>query len=144
MTLTEKRQRKHPDTDTFHYYNANPKNKLTGDCWLRAVCTGLNQDYNQTLREMAEIQIQTGYEMSCNEAVTKYLATKGWVKMKQPKRPDGTKYTGKEFCKELAKPGVRYICNVGGHHMAAIVDKKVNDIWNSTYKTIGIYFVKGE
>ena len=82
MTLTEKRQLKYPDTDTFHYYNANPKNKLTGDCWLRAVCTGLDQDYNQTLREMVEVHLKTGYELSSNEAMAKYLATKGWVKMK--------------------------------------------------------------
>lgn len=28
------RQEKYPNTDTFTYYNANPKNRITGDCML--------------------------------------------------------------------------------------------------------------
>lgn len=135
------RIQKYPDTATFRYYNANPKNRITGDCWLRAICTGLDRPYNEVLREMVEVHIQTGYEMSCDKAVEKYLASKGWKKMKQPRRSDNTKYTGSEFCKWIAEPNKRYICNIGGHHMVAIVDRKVNDIWDSTYKCIGNYYV---
>lgn len=138
-----RRQDKYPETATFHYYNANPKNRITGDCWLRAVCTGLNEPYNDVLMEAVQVTIATGYEMSDNKALEKYLASKGWVKHSQPRKPDGKKYTGKEFCEKLAKPGVRYIANIGGHHMVAIVDRKVNDIWDSTYKCIGNYWTKG-
>lgn len=55
------RQQKYPDTDTFHYYNANPKNRITGGCAFRAISTALNQDYNQTVMEMAELMCKTGY-----------------------------------------------------------------------------------
>lgn len=137
-----KRQDKYPETSTFHYYNANPKNRITGDCWLRAICTGLNEPYNDVLREMTEIHIETGYEMSCDKAVEIYLKSKGWTKMKQPRHSDNTKYTGSELCKHLADKNKRYICNIGGHHMVAIVGKKVNDIWDSAHKTIGNYYVK--
>lgn len=137
-----KRQDKYPETSTFHYFNANPKNRITGDCWLRAICTGLNEPYNEVLKEMVEIHIETGYEMSCDKAVEKYLKRKGWEKMEQPRHIDNTKFTGSEFCKYLAAKGERYICNIGGHHMVAIVDKKVYDIWDSTNKTIGNYYVK--
>lgn len=48
------RKEKYPDTTTFHYYNANPHNRLGGDCAIRAVCTALNQPWDTTLREMTE------------------------------------------------------------------------------------------
>ena len=103
------RQEKYPETRTFHYYNANPKNRITGDCWLRAVCTGLNEPYNEVLMEMVQVHLETGYEMSCDKAMEKYLASKGWIKHKQPRKADNTKYTGKEFCKLLADKNKRYI-----------------------------------
>lgn len=138
-----KRSEKYPETNTFHYYNANPKNRFTGDCWLRAVCTGLNEPYNEVLQEMVQVHLETGYEMSCSTAIDKYLASKGWVKHKQPRKRDNTKYTGEEFCKKIADKNKRYICNIGGHHMVAIVDGKVNDTWNSTDGCIGNYWTKG-
>ena len=88
------------------------------------------------------MQIKTGYEYTDSKCIEKYLASKGWVKHKQPRKADNTKYTGEEFCKKLANKNERYICNIGGHHIVAIVDKKVNDIWDSTYKCIGNYWTK--
>lgn len=135
-----KRTERYPETSTFHFYNANPRNRYTGDCWLRAVCTGLNEPYNDVLKEMVEIQIETGYELSCKEAVAIYLERKGWTRHKQPRKPDGTKYTGSQFCIRLTEKDTRYIANIGGHHMVAIVDRKVNDIWDSTDGCIGVYW----
>ena len=34
------------NTPSFTYYNANPKNRKTDDCVVRALCTALKQDYN--------------------------------------------------------------------------------------------------
>ena len=152
-----KRIDKYPETDSFIYYNANPKNRITPDCWLRAICTGLDQDYNETLKEMVDIHLKTGYEMSSKQAIDKYLTSKGWVKCKQPKKFDGTKYTGEQFCKYMsindatASQG-NIIANIGGHHMVAIKPTfygdgincryKIHDIWNSSYKCIGNYYIK--
>ena len=33
-----RRQDKYPDTEVFHYFNANPKNRITTDCVVRAIC----------------------------------------------------------------------------------------------------------
>ena len=152
-----KRTDKYPETSTFMYYNANPKNRITGDCWLRAICSGLEEDYNEVLKEMVQVQIETGYELSCDKAVDKYLASKGWIKHKQPRKDDNTKYTGSEWCEHLSindKKGKigNIICNIGGHHMAVIKPTnhgdgincryKVLDIWNSSYKCIGNYWTK--
>ena len=136
------RKEKYPDTTTFHYYNANPKNKITCDCVARAVCTGLDEPYDKVLKEMFEMQIKTGYEYTDTKCYCKYLESKGWVKMKQPRKSDNTKYTGEEFCRELADKNKRYITNIGGHHMVAIVNKKVYDIWDSTDGCIGNYWTK--
>lgn len=137
-----KRQDKYPETSTFHYYNANPKNRITGDCVFRAFALAMQQDYNKTVMEMAELMCKTGYALNDTKGEHKYLEKKGWVKHSQPKKFDGTKYTGKEFCSVLAKKNERYIAHIGGNHMVAIVDGKVNDIWDSTESCIGNYWTK--
>ena len=136
------RQQKYPDTATFHYHNANPKNRITTDCNIRAICTALEIPYEQVVMEMAEFHCKTGYDVADPTGIDRYLQSKGWVKHKQPRKPDNTKYTGKEFCKK-ARVYENYIANIGGHHIVAIVGGKVHDIWDSTYKCIGNYWTKG-
>lgn len=136
-----KRQEKYQDTSTFHYYNANPKNKIGGDCVIRAICTALNQSWEQTVRELTEVGIKYGYIVDDPHTYKRYLKAKGWVMHKQPRKVDDTKYTGKEFC-ERARRYENYIAHIGGNHIVAIVDGKVNDIWDSTNGCIGNYWTK--
>ena len=153
-----RREDKYPETSSFIYYNANPKHRMTCDCWTRAVCTGLGEDYNGVLKEMCDVQLKTGYEMSSDKAVDMYLASKGWVKHKQLRRDDNTKYTGSDFCHWLSinyKDGElgNVICNIGGHHMVAIRPTnhgdghncryKVHDTWDSTGGCVGVWWTKG-
>lgn len=139
-----RREEKYPDTSTFHYYNANPKNRITGDCVTRALCTALEIPYNQCVMEQAELQCKTGYDNATAQGVTYYLKQKGWVKMPQPRKWDGTKYTGGEFCEYLKRTHnhKNIVANIGGHHTIAIIDCKVYDIWDSTDKCIGNYWIK--
>lgn len=125
------RQEKYPETKTFHYYNANPHNRKSGDCVIRAICTALNQSWEQTARDLTEVGIKYGYTANDKHTYEKYLASKGWVKHSQPKKADNTKYTGKEFC-NIAKTSHPYIAHIGSHHIVAIINGKVNDIWDST------------
>lgn len=153
------RQEKYPETKSFWYLNVNPKNRMTGDCWLRAVSRGLDQNYNDVLMEMVKVHLETGYEMSCDKAVETYLKSKGWYKRKQPRRLNGTKYTGEEFCNWLSMrypkgEAGRVIANIGGHHMVAIEPTyhgdgincryKCRDTWNCTRKCIGNYYTELE
>lgn len=147
-----KRQDKYPETSCFHYYNANPKGKITTDCVIRAITTALEQDYNKTVMELAEMQCKTGYDDGDKKLYDKYLQSKGWVKHPQPRKADNTKYTGKEFCKEIDHDimfvGKNVVANIGGHHIVCIKETKelgfhkVHDIWDSTGGCIGNYWTK--
>lgn len=147
-----KRQDKYPETSTFHYHNANPKNRYTTDCVIRAISTALGLTYHEVVFEMAGIQVRTGYDMSEKKCIDLYLQSKGWVKHNQPRKVDNTKYTGKEFCKKLSKDimavGKSVIANIGGHHIVCIKEvglhgHKVWDTWDSTDGCIGNYWTKG-
>lgn len=140
-----KREQKYPDTSTFHFYNANPKNRFTTDCVVRALSTGLQLPYNQVVMELAEMQCKTGYNARDVKTIDLYLKSKGWVKCKQPRKYDNTKYTGREFCNHIQQYTMDYperlIANIGGHHIVAIVDGRVWDTWNSTDGCIGNYWM---
>ena len=127
------------DTNTYKYFNANPKNKHTTDCVTRAICAALDQTYEQTVKELSEFWLKTGYEMTDTKCFGKYLESKGWQKQKQPRKVDNTKYIGKEFVKLFN--GI-CVANIGGNHTVCIKDSKVFDIWDSTDGCIGNYWTK--
>ena len=150
-----KRTDKYPDTKTFHYHNENPKNRITGDCTFRAIATVTGKSWADVVMEMAQLSVETGYAINDKKGIRRYMESLGWVKRKQPRKDDNTKYTGREFCELQQKylnTGVKVIdgidinpcilANIGGEHIVAIIDGKVNDIWNSTGKCIGNYWVK--
>lgn len=153
------RQQKYPDTKTFHYFNANPKGRFTGDCRIRAIATATGEDYNKVVLALAIVQIATGYDQCAMQGIDILMKELGWKKQRQPRKPNGKKYTGKEFCRVLQKhlkdanslgkdigDGIivdrKIFCNIGGHHEVAIVDGKVWDTWDSTEGCIGNYWTK--
>ena len=137
---------KYKNTSTFCYYNANPKNKITGDWVIRALSRGMNIPYNDLYKELFDFSIKCGYMLNDKKCYERFLISKGWVKVKQPRKDDNTKYTGKEFCKEIQNYTFNYperiIAHIGGHHVVAIVDGVINDIWDSSNKCIGNYYVQ--
>ncbi len=140
-----KRKDRYPDTDTFHFHNQNPRNRYTGDCVHRALSLACDIPYNDVVMELAQLHCKTGYA----KPFDKFLELHGFVKCKQPRKPDNKKYTGKEFCKGLQTKTFndvtyehRIVAKIGGNHIVAIIDGKVNDVWNSTCGCIGNYWVK--
>lgn len=151
------RQQKYPDTSTFHYFNANPKGRITTDCCVRAIAAATELDYNLVVLAQALVQIETGYDQAENKGIDILMEHLGWEKQKQPRKADGTKYKGQEFCElqqlhmdsnthRFDDSGIiispRIVANIGGNHTVAIVDGKVWDIWDSTGGCIGNYWVK--
>jgi hypothetical protein len=138
------RQQKYPDTPTFHYHNQNPHNRITTDCVIRAISTATEIPYDRVVMELAELQCKIGYDDGDDKLYDKYLQSKGWIKHKQPRKDDNTKYTGKEFCEEIQTHRHWYnpaiIAHVGGHHVVAIMFGQIYDTWNSTGGCIGNYW----
>lgn len=134
------RQEMYPDTDVFHFYNANPKGRITGDCEFRAISTGTGKSYNECVMEMAELMCETGFALNDWKGEMAYMKRLGWKKNPQPRKQDGSKYTGREFCK--LHPHGTYIAHIGGHHIVAIIDGKIQDIWDSSDGCIGIYWTR--
>lgn len=141
-----KRQDKYPETSTFHYHNANPKNRITGDCRIRAISVACEIPYNQVVMDFAKIQCETGYDQCVGQGIDILMKQYGWIKCKQPRKADNTKYTGEEFCRLIQRSRKpewkRIMANIGGHHEVAIIDGKVWDTWDSTDGCIGSYWVK--
>ena len=148
-----KRQDKYPDTSTFHNYNANPKNKVTSDCVIRALSTAMERPYNEVYEELFKFSLKCGLMLNDPKCYDKYLKEQGWIKHLQPRKADNTKYTGKEFCKELncdiMAVGRKVIAHIGGHHIVCIKEDdlhglhKVHDTWDSTGGAIGNYWTQG-
>ena len=140
------RQERYPNTETFVNYNANPKGRITDDCVVRAICTAMRKPYEEVSRDLFEIGVKTGYTMYDDKVYGKYLEQNGWIKMRQPRKANGRKYTGKEFCdygRIKTEADRRMIAHIGGHHIVAIIEGRVWDTWDSTDGCIGNYWIKG-
>ena len=135
-----KREDKYPNTRTFHFYNHNPKHRATTDCVVRAVGVATGSGWDDTLMALTELSLKLKVMPNNKECYDKYLQSLGWTKHRQPRKPDGKKYTGEEFCKMLERGHKPIVANIGGHHVVCIKDGKVWDTWNSTDGCIGNYW----
>lgn len=138
------REEKYPDTRYFHYYNANSHNHKTGDCVVRALCTACEMSWEDCATELFQIGLKRGYTMLEDKVIDKFLENHGFIKHKEPRTLDNTKYRVNEWL--LVKHNeldTHIVANVGSHHIVAIIDGKVNDIWDSSKQTMHNYWVKG-
>ena len=146
---------KRPENNTyFAYDNPNPKGKKTSDCVIRAIAIAECKSWGEIFTALCEIAQRTGYMVNDRKCYEKYLTAQGYVKCKQPRKPDGKKYTGQEFCDyifdleqrgEITTPVV--IAHIGSHHITAFVHDDVmqvrcHDTWNPTLYCVGNYWFK--
>lgn len=124
----------------YKYYNANPKNKKTDDCVIRAICTALDLPYRTILHELVEVCEASGYSITDVKCYDRLLKKYGFKKQRQPKKPDGTKYTGTEFCRMVKNETI--LAHIGGHHIVCIQNGTILDIWDSSGGCIGNYWRK--
>lgn len=158
MTKDQRRQAKFKETETYVYWNQNPKKVITTDCVIRALSLGLDLPYEQVVMELAEQQCKYGFDDGDPKAIARYLKSKGWIKCKQPRNDDNTRMTGREFCMKLVHPIYceeltnlprfcridSVIANVGSHHIVAIKNGKIHDTWNCSENCVGNVWVRME
>lgn len=130
-----------PETTVFHFYNANPANKRTADCVIRAISLATGKSWEQVLSGLYVCAIQTKDAPNGRETFDKYLKDLGWMKMPQPRKKNNKKYTIAEFCKQIAKQDVKYVLSVA-HHVVCVNECKAWDIWDCTDLTVGNYWYK--
>lgn len=61
---------------------------------------GNTKSYATVVMDLAKLQCETGYDYGDKPLIDRYLQMHGFLKQKQPKKPNGKKYTGGEFCKK--------------------------------------------
>ena len=123
--------------------NVNPKGRKTGDCSTRALVGTLGITYDEALKMQTEISLKAYYDPTSKQVMEKVLERFGYVKKKQPRKWDNTKYTVSEMDKILTKKEMQegVLVTVANHH-TCIVGGHIQDIWNCGHKTVGNYYVK--
>lgn len=155
MTMNEKRMAKYPNTKYFKFSNLNYKDKITGDCSIRAIAAVLGIGWKEAYDRLFFLSRDLGETAGSRKTLDKLLLKEGFIKMKQPKHSDNTKVTCKElidFYNKLPTTDQYVIfASVGSHHVLAIYDSdhlqythnyKVHDIWDSSNEKIGAYYIK--
>lgn len=123
---------------TYHYYNCNPHRKLTDDCVIRAICSSTGKTWEETLRDLTEYSIKTGYFVNTPECYGKYLGDLGYVKQKQPVYKNGKKVRFHEF---VQKFNGHAIAHCGKNHITYVADNATWDIWDVSDEIVGNYWV---
>lgn len=139
--------------DKFVQFNANPKEKKTTDCVIRALTVALNKSIKDVLSDLTEIYLTKGYFITDKKCIERYLKNEGYVKQKQLKYKSGRKFTGKEFCTYLNINTITtepVIATIGTGHITVFVNKetvdnkdyKIIDTWDCSTRCVGNWWVK--
>ncbi len=148
------------ETDTYHWYNANPMRILTGDCIVRAMSLACEVPYFDIVKRLYDIYLETGRDINSDHCWSLLLTKLGWKMQRRVRDPHDHWYTGESFCREIQKGladgmegrrverGVlvsrRIVAKITGDHATAIIDGVIWDTWDCAEKTVRNYWVKKE
>lgn len=123
--------------------NVNPKHRKTGDCSTRALVGTLGISYDDAIRLQAEAAIKYCYGITDKEVMESVLRKFGFVKMKQPRKANNTKYRVGELDQLLTDKQMQegVFVTVAGHH-TCITNGYLQDIWDCRDMCVGNYYVK--
>ena len=123
----------------YREYNANPKSKKTCDCVIRALTVATGLPYYEVYKQLFDISVETGYMLNEKRVEDKFMEKHGFVKYKQPRKSDNTKYKICEIDKVCNAKVIIIRC---ANHLTVVKDGVLIDTWNCGYKTINNYYVK--
>ena len=135
-------------TPYYEFTNVNPRNRIGGDCVIRAIALATGQSWETTVREMTEMGIKKGLVLNDRDLYPLYLKEKGFVECKEPRDVNNRKMTVEDYlhytCYGIDPDEINFVANVGSHHVAAVKNGKVRDIWNSSKETMHKYWVRNK
>ena len=97
--------------------NVNPKHRKTGDCVTRALSKLLGISWEEALQKQCEYAIKSKYGPTTKQIEELVLAEYGFVKIKQPKKADGTKYNVGDINKLVGDKDAFIVISVFTHHL---------------------------
>lgn len=128
----------------FEKVNVNPKGRKTGDCSTRAIAGTLNISWEEALQLQFEESMKSCYGITNKEVTEKVLARFGYIKMKQPRKPNGKKYTVNEIDQLLTEKQMQEGVLISiANHDTCIKNGVVQDLWDCRYKTVLNYWILG-
>lgn len=129
----------------YNKKNVNPKNRKVGDCSTRALVGTLNIEYDEALDLQCEIAKKTCYGITDKQVMEGVLEKFDYIKMKQPRKENGKKYTVGEMDQVLTQKQMQegVFITIANHH-TCIVKGELQDIWDCRKKSVGNYYVRGE
>lgn len=137
--------RKTPETtSTYMFFNINPKNRLTGDCAIRALSAATGATWEATLTALTTLGISMAMVPTERKVIVEYLRKDGWIKHPQPRTESGKKLTGAAFVAQLVAKA-KYdpvIASIGAHHITCISGGRILDTWDCSDRCIGNYWTK--
>jgi len=124
--------------------NVNPKGWKTGDCVVRAIAKASSRPWEEVYRDLCEIGAKKCRMPNDPKVYELYLENHGWLKCKQPRKEDGTKYRIKEFLDFIALDNW-VIISMANHLTCARYyyeygEFKLYDTWDCSYKCVGNYW----
>lgn len=130
-------------TPYYEYTNVNPRNRICGDCVIRAIALVTGQSWETTVREMTEMGIKKGLVLNDKDLYPEYLKSKGFAEHNEPRDYNNRKMSVIDFV-ENNNVDYDFVANVGSHHVAAFKNGKVRDIWNSSRELLHKYWIKNK
>jgi len=127
----------------YREINVNPKGRKTGDCSTRALVGTLGITYDEALKLQLKWTLKKYYDPTSKQTIEAVLKEFGYVKMKQPRKVDGSKYLVRELDQILtAKQRENGVLVTIANHHTCVVGDEVLDIWDCRDKCVGNYYVK--
>ena len=121
----------------FCKYNNNPKNKLTGDCVVRAISAFLDKDWKDVYKDLVDIGIKKCVMPNNQQAYKQYLKDCKIDVQKMPKNSCGKRISVNEFLD--LNPEGKFLIKVN-KHLTYCKDGICYDTWNCTDYKVGNYW----
>ena len=118
------------------YKSVKYRKDLVGDCVIRAISNGLNQDYKHTFQELLNLSWEMLILPNSWKCVEEYLTRKGWTKNKPMRNSRNRKLKVGQF----PMTGV-YLIQINGH-FTCLKDGVLLDTWDCRKSSANSYYTK--
>lgn len=120
------------------YFNANPMNRRTGDCVIRAFSVFLGTTWRKAFMELIEWCADRGYVLFNYRSVyNKYLEEKGYKKTRAPFKG----ITVAQFVEHYAQEYNLYMLQCP-RHVTIIRGKELVDTWDCSHLEVQGFWIR--